>query len=108
MDEKYLEVISEFDDEERRLLKTYVKEIFKYKDSHEMRDDLKESMKDLSKKIKAIETKAIKNIEERKKHPRCSFCNKKSTEVDKVFKKTDWLFICSECVDLAYEELHKN
>ncbi len=44
-------------------------------------------------------------IKKEKDEPECSFCNKKGSEVFKLFQGTDDKCICNECVKRIKEEM---
>ena len=105
MDKKYQRIISEFPEEEKRILYGYMNILFDYKTRDDWEKETQEKLKEIAKELKGFEEKALKKIEAREKNPVCSFCSKKAEEVEKMFNKTEHLNICSECVCVCYEQL---
>ena len=105
MDKKYQRLVSEFSDEEKRILYDYMNILFEYKTRDDWEKETQEKLKQAAKELKSFEEKALKKIEGRKNNPVCSFCGKKASEVEKLFNKNEYLNICSECVLSCYEQL---
>jgi len=105
MDKRIANILSEMGADDARLLRTFLEEIFELRDSGDNTDQLRKKLEDTASKIRKIEAKALARIEERKANPICSFCGKKAHEIEKMFKKTHFLNICSDCIKAFHAEL---
>ena len=105
MDRNYQEILSEFTEEEQRILCGYINVLFEYKTQEDWAVKTKDKFQEIVKELKTFEESAKRKIKERKNNPICSFCNKKSSEVEKLFNKNEHLNICSDCVKQCYEQL---
>lgn len=105
MDDRMLEIAMNFSEEERRVLRGYWKELFEYKNKELAVEDLEAKLKEGAEALLQFDAEASRRIEEKKKNPECSFCGKRASEVAKMFRRSEYLNICSECVASMAKEL---
>ena len=105
MDINYERIVSEFSEEEKRILYGYMNILFEYKTKGDWEKEAEAKLKQSAKELKEFEERALKKIEVKKANPACSFCKKPAKSVEKLFNKNEHLNICNECVTSCYEQL---